>query len=128
MNDTQSLPKVLAGFPVTADDLIEYPLDLNTYVVKNPSATFFMRVDGDSMRDVGIYSDDIVVIDRSLTPKNGDIIVASFDGNLLIKRFSKEHNQFYLTSENSKYHPIKVNSVNNFEVWGVVTHSLKTII
>ncbi len=121
------LESVSAGFPSPADDYLEGRLDLNEYLVRNPSATFFLRVTGDSMIDAGIHSGDVLIVDRSLTPRSGSIVIAAIDGELVVKRLKISKNKIYLIPENRKYEPIEIKSEMNFEVWGVVTsviHSL----
>jgi len=121
------LESVSAGFPSPADDYLEGRLDLNEYLVRNPSATFFLRVTGDSMIDAGIHSGDVLIVDRSLTPRSGSIVIAAIDGELVVKRLKISKNKIFLIPENRQYEPIEIKSEMNFEVWGVVTsviHSL----
>ncbi|MBA3722336.1 MAG: translesion error-prone DNA polymerase V autoproteolytic subunit [Parachlamydiaceae bacterium] len=113
---------IQAGFPSPADDYIEQQLDLNQLIVKHPSATFFVRVEGESMRDAGIFSGDILVVDRSLSPAHGKIIVAVIDGEFTVKRILIEGEKVCLAPENAAYQTIKVNPNSQFEVWGVVTY------
>jgi DNA polymerase V len=115
------LESVSAGFPSPADDYLESRLDLNDYLVRNPSATFFVRVRGDSMLNAGIHTGDILIVDRSLQPKEGSIVIAVLDGELTVKRLSFAKKQIFLLPENSKYEPIEITDMMNFEVWGVVT-------
>jgi DNA polymerase V len=112
---------VEAGFPSPADDHLERSLDLNEHVVKNPAATFFVRVKGDSMRDAGISSGDILVVDRSLSPEDGQVVVAMLDGDFTVKRLRKRKGQFFLEAGNSAYPPIEVRENQELVVWGVVT-------
>jgi len=122
------LESVSAGFPSPADDYMEHKLDLNEFIIKTPAATFFVRVTGDSMNLVGIHSGDILVVDRSLTPKDGSIIIAVIDGELTVKRLQKQKNQIFLLAENPKYKPIQITSEMNFEVWGVVSYVIHSLI
>lgn len=122
------LESVSAGFPSPADDYLEDRLDLNDYLIRNPSATFFVRVTGDSMTDAGIYSGDVLVVDRSLNPKDGNIIIAAIDGELIVKRMQRIKNKIYLLPENKRYKPIEISSEMNFEVWGVVTTVIHSVI
>ena len=105
-NDSLSLPiysnKVTAGFPSPADDHIEGKLDLNTHLIKHPSATFFVKATGDSMIGAGIHEGDILVVDRSLEPRNGKIIIAAIDGSLTVKRLVKNGKSTILSPENNK--------------------------
>ena len=114
------LESVSAGFPSPADDYIEMRLDLNDYLIKNPAATFFVRVTGDSMKNAGIFSGDILVVDRSLDPKDGSVVIAVIDGELTVKRLSRESNRIFLLPENNNYQPIEISEEMGFEVWGVV--------
>lgn len=122
------LESVSAGFPSPADDYIENKLDLNDFLIKNPSATFFVRVTGDSMINAGIYSGDILVVDRSIEPKEGNVVIAVIDGELLVKRLRHSNNKLYLYPENPTFTPIEVTSQMNFEVWGVVTNVIHSLI
>ncbi len=117
-----------AGFPSPAENYIEENLDLNKYLVKNFESTFFIRVLGDSMIDVGIYNNDIIVVDKSLSPINYSIVIASLNGELIIKKFLKDKSgNCYLKSENKKYPIIELKSDIETIIWGVaryVIHSL----
>lgn len=115
------LESVKAGFPSPADDFIDKHLDLNDYLIKHPVATFFVRVTGDSMINAGIYSGDILIVDRSLEANNGSIVVAVINGDLTVKRLKKESNRVTLLPENAEYKPIQIMPEDEFSVWGVVT-------
>lgn len=119
---------ISAGFPSPADDYMEGRLDLNDYLIRNPAATFFVRVTGDSMMNAGIYSGDILVVDKALDPKDGNIIIAVINGELTVKRLTKLKNKIYLYPENSKYKPIEITEEMNFEVWGVVRTVIHSVI
>lgn len=110
-----------AGFPSPAEDYIEEQLDINELVVQHPAATFFVRVQGDSMRDANIHSGDILVVDRSLNPTSGKIVVAVINGDFTVKRLLIEKGNIYLMPENPKFPRIKV-SDTDFQIWGVVTY------
>jgi DNA polymerase V len=116
------LSSVKAGFPSPADDYLEAGLDLNTYLIKHPSATFFVRVSGDSMIGAGIRSGDMLIIDRSLEPLNNDIILAILDGGFTVKRWRKLGARVFLLPENPSYQSIEVGAEQDFEIWGVVIH------
>ncbi len=122
------LESVSAGFPSPADDYIDSKLDLNEHLIKNPPATFFVRVTGDSMLKAGIHSGDILVVDRSIEPKDNHIVIAVIDGELLVKRMRKSRNKLFLLAENPHYKPIEITSQMNFEVWGVVTNVIHSLI
>jgi DNA polymerase V len=113
---------IQAGFPSPADDYIEKALDLNELVIQRPAATFYVRVQGDSMQNAGIFSGDILVVDRSLTAQNKNIIVAVLEGEFTVKRLVFQTDGMYLFAENPAYSPIKLNPEACFEVWGVVTY------
>jgi len=115
---------VSAGFPSPADDYIDRELDLNEYLVANPAATFFVRVAGDSMINAGINHDDILIVDRSLEPISGKIIIAIIDGELTVKRLIKTENSCRLVAENPRYPHTEILRDMELEVWGVVTCSI----
>ena len=119
--------KVQAGFPSPAEDHVEQRLDLNTLVIENPSATFFVRVAGESMRDIGITDGDILVVDRSIESWENRIVVAVIDSEFTIKRFTIEQEMVVLKAENMDYPPIKITSEMDFAVWGVVNWTLKKL-
>ena len=112
---------VPAGFPSPADDYLDMDLNLHDYLVQNPSATFCVKAIGDSMIDAGIESSDVMVIDRALTPKNNDIILAVVDGEFTVKHIKKSNDELYLMPANENYRPMKITTEMNFQVWGVVT-------
>jgi len=114
---------VPAGFPSPADDFMEPSLNLHQLVVKNPAATFFVRVVGDSMRNAGISSGDILVVDRSIAPREGKIVVAVVDGEFTVKRMHYDADgHIVLAPENDAYPSIKIAEGSHFEVWGVVAY------
>jgi len=117
------LHKVGAGFPSPATDYIEDDLDLNTYLINNAPATFIIRVQGRSMRDVGIYDGDLLIVDKSINPKSFSTVIANVNEELVVKTFIKEKEVSYLTS-GSKSSIDKINLGENQEViiWGVVTY------
>lgn len=112
---------VSAGFPSPADDYIDQRLDLNELLIANPAATFFVRTAGDSMTGAGINSDDILIVDRSLTAISGKIVIAVVDGELTVKRLVQTASSCTLMAENPDYPAIKINKDSDFQVWGVVT-------
>jgi DNA polymerase V len=115
-----------AGFPAPGDDLIHEELNIHDLLVKHAESTFFVRVEGDSMEGAGIFSGDVLVIDRSVEPQNGSIVVAVVDGGLVVKRLRVEREGLFLISENAAYEPIKVAPEADCFVWGVVTGSVRT--
>ena len=119
--------KVQAGFPSPADDYIEKNLDLNTHLIKNPASTFFVRVSGESMKDVGIFPDDILVVDRSLDAVDDKIVVVAIDGELTVKRLKKKNDQLYFMPENKDFNPILVKELQDVQIWGVVTNVIHAL-
>ncbi len=112
---------VSAGFPSPADDFVEDKLDLNELLIAHPSATFFIRVDGDSMLGAGITSGDILIVDRALQPNDNNIIIAVLDGELTVKRMRLDGGRIVLMPENPDFEPLVVTPEMQFDVWGVVT-------
>ncbi|MBK16987.1 MAG: peptidase S24 [Prochlorococcus sp. SP3034] len=115
---------VSAGFPSPADDYIEENIDLNEHLLKNPFSTFFLRVKGDSMIDSGIYDRDLIIVDKSLNPKPGNIVIAMIDGEFTVKRFLIKNNQLYLKAENHNYPDLNFEDHNDIQIWGVVIYSI----
>ena len=115
-----------AGFPSPAADHTGERIDLVREMNPHPETTFYARVEGESMIEAGIFDNDVVVIDRSLEPQNGDFIVAYLNGEYTLKEFrlDKEHNCAWLIPHNNKFSPIKVNEDDHFVVWGVVTYAI----
>ncbi len=111
--------KVGAGFPSPANDYIEDDVDLNSHLIKNPPATFIIRVQGKSMNNVGIYDGDLLVVDRSINPKNLSTVIANVNEELVVKTFLKEKDKNYLSSGLNK---IELNENPNVIIWGVVTY------
>lgn len=114
-----------AGFPAPGDDQVERVLDINDLVVKHPASTFFVRVAGDSMEGAGIFSGDVLVIDRAIEPKDGHIVVAAVNGEMVVKRLYVRQGVLELHSENETYSPIVVSEEEDCQVWGVVVGSVR---
>ncbi len=118
-----------AGFPAPADDLVERILDINDLVVKHPASTFFVRVEGDSMVGAGIFSGDVLVVDRAVEARDGHIVVAALNGELVVKRLSVDGprgtTRMTLVSENEDYAPIVVGEGEECYIWGVVVGSVR---
>jgi len=114
-----------AGFPAPGDDQVEKILDINDLVVQNPASTFFVRVEGDSMEGVGIFSGDVLVVDRSIDAKDGKIVVAAVNGEMVVKRLAKLEGRQVLMSENDHYSPIFVGEDEECFIWGVVVGSVR---
>ena len=114
-----------AGFPSPGDDQIEKMLDINDLVVENPTATFYVRVSGDSMEGAGIFDNDVLVVDRSTEPKHGSIVVAAVYGELLVKYLEKHGKTVQLVSATEGYAPINVNENDDCFIWGTVVGSVR---
>lgn len=115
---------VQAGFPSPADDFLERKLDLNQHLVKHPAATFFLRVQGDSMRDDGILSDDILIVDRSIKPSHGKIVVAVLNGEFTVKRLWQKNGIIQLIAANPDYPAIEIEEGSELVIWGVVVSAI----
>ena len=122
------LHKAGAGFPSPATDYIEEDVDLNVHLIKNVPATFIIRVQGKSMTDVGIYDGDLLVVDKSLKPKNFSTVIANVHDELVVKNFVKEKDEQFLTSGSKKTEDkIIINSESDIFVWGVVTYVIHSV-
>ncbi len=121
------LSRIRAGFPSPADDYLDKKLDLNEYLIKHPAATFFVKVKGDSMIKAGIHSGDILVVDRSLEPRDKKIVIAVLNGEFTVKRVRKMKDKLYLVSENDDYPPIEIKDGADFEIWGIVVHVIHSV-
>ena len=119
--------RVPAGFPSPADDHVEASLDLSRELIGKEEATFFVRVAGDSMTDAGIHNDDILVVDRSVEPEDGSIVVAALDGELTVKRYEVRSGYPYLMPEAKEYEPIPIQDGQELVVWGVVQHVIHEV-
>jgi len=116
------------GFGAAADDYMERGIDLNEQLIRNKPATFFMRVSGDAMTGAGIFNGDVVIVDRSVKAANGKVIIATLNGEMLIRRFEKNFNKIRLVPETPKLSPIDVDlSGAEFSVWGVVTYVIHSL-
>ncbi len=112
--------RVPAGFPSPGDDYIDQTLDLNE-LVKHPSDTYLVKVEGDSMINAGIYDGDILIVDRAMEAENNKVIVANLDGELTVKRLSIKDTRVLLMPDNPKYEPIEIRPLSDFRIMGVVT-------
>lgn len=118
---------VSAGFPSPAADFMETNIDLNKELSENPLATFYIKVKGNSMIDAGINDKDVLVVDRSLEPKNNKIAICCIDGEFTVKRIQVEKDYMYLLPENPSYKPILVTEENQLIIWGMVTYVIKKV-
>lgn len=113
---------ISAGFPSPAEDHVEDQLDLNELLIKHPAATFFLKVSGNSMIKAGIHHGDILIVDRTLEPKNGKVVIASVSGELTVKRLKIDGKKVQLVPENDAYRPIDITGEEELRIWGVVTN------
>lgn len=121
------LCRVEAGFPSPADDYVETSLDLREHLVGCEEATFFVRVAGDSMTEAGIHDGDILVVDRSVEPEGGDVVVAALDSELTVKRYEVRSGHPYLMPESEAHDPIAIEPGQELVVWGVVQHVIHEV-
>ena len=119
--------KIPAGFPSPAEDHIDGKLDLNRKFIKNPAATFYVQVDGDSMIGAGIHSGDYLIVDRSLKPKPGRVVIAVINGEHTVKRLMRKGQHILLVAENPNYPPIEVTDLDELHIWGVVTQVIHSL-
>ncbi len=115
------------GFPSPADDYLDRPLDFNDLLIENPSATFAVRIAGESMKGAGLFPGDIAVVDRSRTAVDGSIVLALIDGEFTIKRYRKKGARIWLQAENPAFANIELNEDSGFEVWGVIAKSIRML-
>ena len=113
---------VEAGFPSPADDHLERGIDLNEELIRNPAATFLVRVKGESMRDAGIHTGDTLIVDKSVSPSDRQIVVAMIDGEFTVKRFRKVNGRVFLEAANDSFAPIEVGENQELTIWGSVTY------
>ena len=115
---------IYSGFPSPSENYIEPGIDLNKYLVKNPISTFYLRVSGNSMNNAGIYNNDLLIIDRSINPNPGNIVVALLDGEFTLKRLIKEKNHYYLKADKENYPAINLYEYIDIQIWGVAIYSI----
>jgi len=115
------------GFGAAADDYMERGIDLNEQLIRNKPATYFFRMKGDAMQDVGIFDNDVLIVDRSLKLLTGKIIVAVLNGELLVRRYHKNFSSAFLIPENNRYKTINLAEFNDFMMWGVVTYTIHQV-
>lgn len=120
--------KVAAGFPSPADDYIEGCLSLDEHLIQHKHSTFFVRAKGNSMVGAGIFDGDLLVVDKSLDPSSGDIVIAVIDSELTVKRFIRRGEKVILKPENAKYKEVELKEGQELQVWGVVTSSVKKFV
>ncbi len=118
--------RIQAGFPSPADDYISEKLDLNKFLIKNQATTYCVRVEGDSMVGAGIQSGDILIVDRSIQPRENLIVIAILDGELTVKWLKRQKGKLLLCPDNNDFSPIEIHEESDFQIWGVVVHSIHT--
>jgi DNA polymerase V len=119
--------RIAAGFPTYADDHVECYLNFNEYLIQNPADTFCVRVEGNSMIEAGIHENDILVVDNSIEPTDGKIVIASLNSELTVKRLKLKQGKMQLMPENSAYTPIKVTAETDFKILGIAIHVIHSI-
>ena len=119
--------RVAAGFPSPADDYLEDKIDLNRYLVKHPASTFLVRASGESMINIGIFPNDILIVDKSLKAEDGKVVIAAIDGELTVKTYRKKGNRITLEAENDSYKSIEYNEEGESYIWGVVTNVIHPV-
>ncbi len=119
---------IVAGFPSPAEDYVDVGIDLNEHLIQHPASTFFLRVKGNSMTNAGIQDGDLLIVDRSLTPQPGCIVVAALDGDFTLKRLVHNKGVLYLEAENPNYQPIDLRHYDDIHIWGVAIYSIHTIV
>ena len=118
---------VPAGFPSPADDAMDLDLNLHDHLVRNPSHTFCVKAIGESMKDAGIQSGDVMLVDRAIEPENRSIVLAVIDSEFTVKRVNVSDNKLYLMPENENFTPIEISKEMDFKVWGVVTYVIHKV-
>ncbi|MDD4848355.1 MAG: translesion error-prone DNA polymerase V autoproteolytic subunit [Bacteroidales bacterium] len=118
---------ISAGFPSPALDFEDVTIDLNQQLIEHPAATYYGRVQGESMQGAGINDGDLLVIDKSIEPEDGKIAVCYLDGEFTLKRLKINKNNLMLMPENPKYKPIRIDPETNFTIWGIVTYVIKKV-
>lgn len=114
--------KIPAGFPSPAQDYVEDSLDLNEHLVPRPASTYFVRVEGDSMIDAGIFPDDILIVDRSLEANHNKVVIAVVDNELTVKKLKIKNGKYYLVPENTNYPSIEIEEWMDMVIWGIATY------
>ena len=116
---------ICAGFPSPADDYLETQIDLKAELIRNPDATFIVRVQGDSMSNDGIADGDVLIVDRSVKPRNGAVAVCYLNNGFTVKRLEKKGDKIRLLSANPAFPPIEIQETDELVIWGVVTYIIK---
>ena len=125
INIGTSISFISAGFPSPAEDFTELAISLDKHLIHNPASTFMAYANGNSMVRVGIHHGDILIIDRSLNARDSDIVIAVVHGEFTVKQLSIINGTLFLIPRNSQYAPVKISGEIDFEVWGIVTYSIR---
>ena len=125
--DLPLLEGVRAGFPSPAADFIDISIDLNKHLIKHPSATFYARANADSMKDAGIFDGDLLIVDKSIEPVDGKIVICYIDGEFTVKHIKIDKGGVWLVPANDNYESLQLKEDNNLVIWGVVTHVIKAL-
>lgn len=120
-------PYISAGFPSPADDFLENSLSVSDFLKTRPASTYFAKCGGDSLKNIGIEKGDVFVIDKSIRPKDGDLVVACINSEFTAKRLRRFKNKIYLCAENEEYEPIEVSEYDELTIWGVICHVIKDL-
>ncbi|MCG7850964.1 MAG: translesion error-prone DNA polymerase V autoproteolytic subunit [Methanosarcinaceae archaeon] len=121
------ISRIRAGFPSPADDYLDKKLDLNEFLIQHPAATFFVRVEGDSMINAGIHSGDILIVDRALEARHNNVVVAVLNGEFTVKRLRREGERLLLCPANDAYKATAVTEDMDFYIWGVVIYVIHSV-
>ena len=116
---------ISAGFPSPATDFLDPVIDLNKHLIRHPATTFIAVANGQSMKGAGIDNNDLLIVDKSIAPSNGAIAVCVIDGEFTLKRLVVKRREIFLMPENEDFKPIKISEFNEFEIWGILTYSIK---
>ncbi len=120
--------RIPAGFPSPAQDFIEATLDLNEFLISHPAATYFIKVEGDSMINAGIFHNDILIVDRAIEATDNKIVIAVYNGELTVKRLKIKNGIWFLVPENLEYEEIEIKEDTDFLIWGVVVYAIHKVI
>jgi len=118
---------IAAGFPSPADDYIDIGIDLNEHLIQHPASTFFLHVSGNSMSEAGIQNGDLLIVDRSINPRPGHVVVARLDGSFTLKRLVLKQNRLQLKAENPSYPSLDLLNYQDVQIWGVAIYSIHNL-
>ena len=121
------MESVSAGFPSPANDYLDIGIDLNEHLIRHPISTFFLRVSGDSMTNAGIQHGDLLIVDRSLDPRPGNVVIAVLDGAFTLKHLKRHEGRLRLEAANPNYPSLELNQYNDVQIWGVAIHVIHSL-